>query len=164
MENLIDGLLQYYRVGRAQMSSERVNVEQLLKDVIDNLAPPSEFTIEIASEMPTLSTVRLLLQQVFTNLLSNAIKHHDGEQGTIKITAQQEGDFYKFSVADDGPGIEPQFHEKIFGLFQTLEPHSSHNTGIGLALVKKIIEGEKGTIAIDSQEGDGTTIHFTWPA
>lgn len=163
MENLIDGLLQYYRVGRAQMSSERVNVEQLLKDVIDNLDPPPQFTIEIASEMPTFFTVRLLLQQVFTNLLSNAIKHHDGEQGTIKITAQQEDNFYKFSVADDGPGIEPQFHEKIFGLFQTLEPHSSHNTGIGLALVKKIIEGEKGTITIESQEGDGTTIHFTWP-
>lgn len=163
MDNLIDGLLQYYRVGRSQMSSERVDVEQLLKDVIDNLAPPDHITIEIASPMPTFCTVKLLLQQVFTNLLSNSIKHHDGETGTIKITAQQEGNFYKFSVVDDGPGIDPQFHEKIFGLFQTLEPHSRHNTGIGLALVKKIVDGEKGTIKVDSQEGNGTTIHFTWP-
>ncbi|GFE70903.1 ATP-binding protein [Chroococcus sp. FPU101] len=164
MDNLIDGLLQYYRVGRAQMSSEMVDVEQVLKDVIDNLAPEDHFTIEIDSSMPMFCTVKLLLQQVFTNLISNAIKHHDGETGTIKITAQQEGNFYKFSVADDGPGIDPQFHEKIFGLFQTLQPHSSHNTGIGLALVKKIVDGEKGTITIESQEGKGTTIHFTWPA
>ncbi|PSF36014.1 hybrid sensor histidine kinase/response regulator [Aphanothece hegewaldii CCALA 016] len=163
MENLIDGLLQYYRVGRSQMSTETVDVEQLLKEVIDNLAPQDHFTIEITSPMPTFSTVKLLLQQVFTNLISNSIKHHDGVTGIIRIMAQQEGNFYKFSVVDDGPGIDPQFHEKIFGLFQTLEPHSSHNTGIGLALVKKIVDGEKGNIKVDSQEGSGTTIHFTWP-
>lgn len=164
MDNLINGLLQYYRVGREKMSSEIVDVEQLLNEIIETLDCPSHFTLQIASPMPTFRTVRILLEQVLTNLLSNAIKHHDGAKGTISISAHQEGNFYEFAVTDDGPGIEPQFHEKIFGLFQTLQPHSSHNTGIGLALVKKIVEGEKGTIKIDSEEGQGTTIRFTWPA
>jgi signal transduction histidine kinase len=164
MENLIDGLLQYYRVGRAQMSSEIVDVAQLLGEIVDSLDPPAEFSIEIASEMPTLRTVRVLLEQVFTNLIGNAIKHHDGERGRITITAQRQPDRgYEFAVTDDGPGIDPQFHDKIFGLFQTLRPHTSDNTGIGLALVKKIVDGEQGTIAIDSLPEKGTTIRFTWP-
>ncbi|MGH2413605.1 MAG: sensor histidine kinase, partial [Microcystaceae cyanobacterium] len=165
MEKLIDGLLQYYRAGRVKMTSETVDIENLLKEVISLLTPPAEFTIEIEPGMPTLSTVRVLLEQVFTNLINNAIKHHHSVQGTVKISVQKQGNFYEFSVSDDGPGIAPQFHEKIFGLFQTLEPRAYlENTGIGLSLVKKIVESEAGTIAIDSQEGKGVTVRFTWPA
>ncbi len=164
MERLIDGLLRYYRAGRIQMSSELVDVELLLTEVINTLEPPPQFTVEITPNMPTFSTVRLLLEQVFANLIGNAIKHHDRERGTVKIMAKNQGNFYEFSVIDDGPGIDPQFHEKIFGLFQTLHSHTSENTGIGLTLVKKIIDNEKGAIAIDSQEGKGTTVRFTWPA
>ncbi len=165
MEKLIDGLLQYSRTGRQEMASEIVAVDKLLKDAIASLAPPPEFMIEIAPEMPKVNTVRVLLEQVFTNLINNAIKHHHRSQGTIKITAQKKDDFYEFAVSDDGPGIAPQHQEKVFVLFQTLSPRDdTENTGIGLSLVKKIVENEKGTISLESQENEGTTIRFTWPA
>lgn len=165
MEKLINGLLHYYRVGRVKIDLESIDVEELLKDVIISLDPPPEFIIEIEPGMPTISTIRVLLEQVFTNLISNAIKHHHLSEGKIKIKAEKKGKFYEFAISDDGPGIAPEFHEKVFGLFQTLKvKRNIENTGIGLTLVKKIVESEKGKIYIQSQEGKGTTVYFTWPA
>ncbi|ACK72146.1 multi-sensor signal transduction histidine kinase [Gloeothece citriformis PCC 7424] len=164
MEKLINGLLYYYRVGRVKIDLEKVEVEELLKEVISSLDPPPEFTIKIDPPMPTINTIRVLLEQVFSNLISNAIKHHHLPEGTIIIKAENKGKFYEFSVADDGPGIAPEFHEKVFGLFQTLKAKSNvENTGIGLTLVKRIVEGEKGKIYLKSEERKGTTVYFTWP-
>lgn len=164
MENLINGILEYSRVGRLKTEVESVSVEAILTDVVDSLAPPPSFTIEIGSGMPMLKTSRLLLQQVFSNLISNAIKHHNRPDGCIKVAVQEKKEFYEFSVSDDGPGIAPQYHERVFVIFQTLQSRdTTENTGIGLSLVKKIVETEGGSISIESQEGQGTIIRFTWP-
>lgn len=164
MEALINGLLDYSRVGRIETKVETVSVQELLDEVIDSLAPPKTFTIHIGPNMPTLTTKRLPLQQVFANLISNAIKHHDHDNGTIDITAVDRGDTYEFSVHDDGPGIDPAFHDKVFAMFQTLHARDTvENTGIGLSIVKKIIDLEGGTIGIRSTEGHGATFYFTWP-
>ncbi len=164
MEGLINGLLEYSRVGRTQAAIQTVNVAELLNEIIDSLAPPSTFSIEIAPGMPTLKTQRLILMQVFANLLSNAIKHHDRPDGHIKISVKDLGRCYQFSVTDDGPGIAPEYHEKIFIIFQTLQARDTkENTGIGLSIVKKIVETEGGTINVQSQEGHGATFCFTWP-
>lgn len=164
MEALINGLLQYSRVGRLETPKVTVSVATLLADVIDLLAPPETFTIEIEPNMPTLVTHRLPLEQVFSNLLSNAIKHHPRTDGKVQISVQDKGSLYEFAVADDGSGIAPQYHEKVFGIFQTLEARDkTENTGIGLAIVKKIVEGQGGTICLESQEGQGATFRFTWP-
>lgn len=164
MEALINGLLQYSRVGRLETPTVTVSVATLLADVIDLLAPPETFTIEIEPNMPTLVTHRLPLEQVFSNLLSNAIKHHPRTDGKVQISVQDKGSLYEFAVADDGSGIAPQYHEKVFGLFQTLEARDkTENTGIGLAIVKKIVEGQGGSICLESQEGQGATFRFTWP-
>lgn len=164
MEALINGLLQYSRVGRVQTEWELVDVEGLLSEVIDSLAPPPDFAIEIVPPMPTLWTQRLPLQQVFANLISNGIKHNLRRDGRLVIRATEETDFYEFSVADNGPGIAREFHEKVFIMFQTLEARDKvENTGVGLAIVKKIIEDKGGTISLDSEEGKGAIFHFTWP-
>ncbi|WP_442933049.1 sensor histidine kinase [Microcoleus sp. herbarium7] len=114
--------------------------------------------------MPTFVTERLPLQQVFANLISNAIKHNRGESGHVKISVKELEDFYEFFVADDGPGIAPQYHDKVFVIFQTLEARDKvENTGIGLSLVKKIVEGQGGSISLESAEGEGATFRFTWP-
>lgn len=161
MEALINGLLQYSRVGRLETPTSLVSVADLLAQVIDSLAPTS-ISIEIAP-MPTFVTQRLPLQQVFTNLISNAIKHHPRIDGKVRIFVQNLESFYEFAVADDGAGIAPQYHQKVFGIFQTLEARDkTENTGIGLAIVKKIVEGQGGSISLESQQGQGATFRFTW--
>jgi PAS domain S-box-containing protein len=163
LEALINGLLEYSRAGRSQASVETVSVNALLADVIDSLDPPDTFTIQIAPYMPTFKTKGLLLRQVFANLISNAIKHHDRADGEIKISVQDQGLAYEFAVADDGPGIAPEYHNKVFGIFQTLEARDTkESTGVGLAIVKRIVEAEKGVVWIKSQASQGTTFHFTW--
>lgn len=164
MEALINGLLQYSRVGRLHAELEPVDVEALLYDVIDSLAPPPEFTIKVMQGMPTLITERLPLEQVFANLISNGIKHHHRRDGQIVISVTEQADFYEFAVADDGIGIAPEFHQKVFVMFQTLEARDKvENTGVGLAIVKKIIEDKGGTISLESQRGQGATFRFSWP-
>lgn len=163
MEALINGLLDYSRVGRTQVATEMVDVAALLADIIDLLDPPAGFTITVAPDMPTFKTKRLLLSQVFSNLLSNAVKHHGSSTGEITVSVEEQGKFYTFAVSDDGQGIAPEYHEKIFTIFQTLEARDvTENTGVGLSIVRKIIESEGGTIAVDSQVGRGTTFRFTW--
>lgn len=163
MENLINGLLEYSRLGRVDTALETVNVETLLKEIIDSLQPPATFTIEIVPQMPTLKTKKILLQQVFTNLISNGIKHHPDENGYISISSRDIGELYEFTVSDDGAGISPQFHNKIFTIFQTLESRDTkESTGIGLAIVKKIVDSMEGSINLESQEGEGAKFIFTW--
>ena len=164
MEGLINGLLQYSRVGRIKTEPEIVDVNSLLKEIISSLEFPDEFLIEIEGEMPTLRTEKLPLQQVFTNLISNSIKHRDRSDGLVKLSAKERGYFYEFTVTDDGPGMEPKYHEKVFIIFQTLEARDkTENTGIGLSIVKKAVETQGGTISLESQLGQGTTFRFTWP-
>ena len=163
MEALINGLLEYSRVGRTKAPLEQVSVQVLLEEIIDSLAPPATFTIAIAPHLPTFTTKVMLLRQVFANLISNAIKHRDRPDGRITISAQEQGAFYEFAVADDGPGIDANYHDKVFIIFQTLEARDTkESTGIGLAIVKRIVEAEGGSIWIDSKEGSGATFHFTW--
>ncbi len=163
MEALINGLLEYSRVGRTETTITTVSVTNLLAEIIDSLAPPPSFTIEIAPDLPTFTTKMLLLRQVFSNLLSNAIKHHEQRSGHIKISVQDLGDAYKFAIADDGPGIAAEYHQKIFVIFQTLKARDTkENTGIGLSIVKKIVETEGGAIQVESKLGSGTTFYFTW--
>jgi signal transduction histidine kinase len=164
MEAMIDGILEYSRIGRTQVQPEDVDVGSLVAEVIDLLDPPAQFEVLVEGGMPIVSGHKLRLQQVFLNLLGNALKHHDKPAGRIVIACRDVGELYEFSVSDDGPGIEPQYHEKIFVIFQTLQPRDKvESTGVGLSLVKKIVEAEGGTISIESELGRGTTFRFTWP-
>lgn len=163
MEAIIDGLLAYSRVGRTEIPTETVDVGELLGEILDSLSPPPTFTIFVQPQMPTIVTKKLFLSQVFTNLISNAIKHHDRTDGRIEIVAIQKGKYYEFSVIDDGPGIQPEYHEKIFDIFQTLNENRKESTGIGLSIVQKIVETEGGEIILESELGKGAKFRFTWP-
>jgi PAS domain S-box-containing protein len=165
MDALIDGLLRYSRAGREELATETVDVAQLLTETIDSLSPPASFEIKIVSTMPILLTKRLLLNQVFANLINNAIKHHHRVDGRIEITVEDLADRYLFEIADDGPGIPiGADRNRVFEIFQTLSPatDSTENTGIGLALVKKIVEGEGGKIWLDDECNQGCRFCFTW--
>ncbi|HEX8330601.1 MAG TPA: ATP-binding protein [Hymenobacter sp.] len=165
MEKLITGILDLARVGRVAQDNETVFVRKLLREIVDTLNPPPGFTVELPFFLPTLTTNAVQLQQVFTNLISNALKyHHQPESGTVTIGCDDAGEFYLFSVADDGPGIDPEYHDRIFVIFQTLtERDTLESTGVGLAIVKKIVERQGGRIGVKSAEGKGAKFIFTWP-
>jgi signal transduction histidine kinase len=114
--------------------------------------------------LPTLTTKPLLLSQVLANLIGNAIKHRDRPDGRVEVTVADQGNHLRFTIADDGPGIDPRYHDRIFAIFQTLKSKDDQeSTGIGLSIVKKIIDTEGGEIHLESELGQGTTFWFTWP-
>jgi len=163
MEELIEGLLQYSRAGRLHKQAEPVDVGELVREVVDLLAPPDGVTVMIAPDLPVIVTERLLLQQVLQNLIGNAIKHANRPDPTIVVGGKRVGPFYEFLVGDNGAGIAPEFHDRIWGIFQTLEARDRvEGAGIGLALVKKIVERQSGRVWVESTPGAGATFRFLW--
>ena len=143
---------------------EMVDTGELLEETLDILSLPADAVVDVAPNMPTMHTDRLRLGQVFANLIGNAVKHHTGNQPHVWVTVRETGKFYEFSVADDGRGIAPRYHEKVFMMFQALSPRDVGNdSGIGLALVKKIVEEQGGSVTLESEEDKGSTFRFTWP-
>jgi two-component system cell cycle sensor histidine kinase/response regulator CckA len=164
MHNLIDGILQYSRIGRIEEEKVAMNLNKLVTEVIGMIAPPENITITIENELPTIECGHTRIMQVFQNLLSNAVKYMDKPQGLIKVGCVEENGFWEFYVADNGPGIEEKYFEKIFQLFQTLAPRDeSESTGIGLTIIKKIVEMYGGKTWVQSKLDSGSTFFFTLP-
>jgi signal transduction histidine kinase len=164
MEGLLDDLLTYSRAGRQRGEVRAVDTRNLVARVVEMIGPPDRFRIVVEEPMPTLVTLHVPLETVLRNLLGNAIKHHDKESGTIVVRARDLGEMVEFTVQDDGPGIEPNYHERIFQMFQTLRPRDQmEGSGIGLAVVKKIVENAGGKVWVRSSPGAGATFGFTWP-
>lgn len=165
MDRLIDGILQYSRVGRIKEALVAVNLESLLPEIIDSLQPPPHIQIQVDFPLPVLRLEPTRVQQVFQNLISNSIKYMDKPTGKIHVRAEPDGAYWHFSVSDNGPGIEPRHFDRIFQLFQTLAPRDRiESTGVGLALVKKIVEMYGGRVWVESRMGEGSTFHFTLPS
>jgi signal transduction histidine kinase len=165
MSMMLDGLLHYSRFSEnAPGSGEDIDLNDLVKDVIDLLAPGEGMSITVAPHLPKVAGSRPALQQVLMNLIGNSLKHHGSQNGEIWVSATDVGGRIEIAVRDDGPGIDPRFHQKIFQLFQTLRRRDElESTGIGLALVKKVVEQHGGAISLESQAGEGATFRFTWP-
>ncbi|WP_207536350.1 sensor histidine kinase [Desertivirga arenae] len=162
MEDLIHGLLDYARISRDKPVKEVVDVNIMLQGIAEMLVPES-FRLNI-DKMPVLFTEKIRLEQVFSNLISNAVKYSKGENPAIEIQSEEKLNAFQFKVIDNGIGIDPQYHSKIFEIFQTLrEKHDKESTGIGLAIVKRIIEEKQSTIKVESEPGKGTAFIFTWP-
>jgi signal transduction histidine kinase len=163
-ENLLDGILSYSRVGREVQPLEEVNVMDLLQEVKEYLPATGEHRMVIEPGMPILYTERVPLLQIFTNLISNAFKHNNNPHPEIKVSCEELRDVYRFKVQDNGPGIAQHYHNKIFIIFQTLQAHDSfESTGVGLAIVKKILTDRKLDVELISSPGQGATFAFTWP-
>jgi signal transduction histidine kinase len=164
LENLIAGILAYTRAGRDRGETVRIDTKNLVQECWELLAPPETATLVVSTPMPTVVTHRPQLQQVFMNLVGNAVKYNPGRVIAVDVGAAAKGRFYEFFVKDNGVGIAPEFHEKIWGLFQTLERRDKiESTGIGLSIVRKIVESQGGTTRVDSRLGEGATFFFTWP-
>ncbi len=164
MQSLIDGVLQYSRVGRTEQSTEIIDLGQFVPEIVASLDAPEHISIQIANDLPTICANRIRITQVFQNLLGNAIKYMDKPQGTILVDCVHDEGYWQFSVSDNGPGIEERHFDQIFKLFQTLAPReNAESTGVGLTIVKKIIELYGGEIWVQSEVGKGSTFFFTLP-
>ena len=165
LEALLDGLLAYSRVGgHSDTPVEAVDIAEVVREVIALLAPAPEFVVTCEGTMPVIRTHRMPIQVVLRNLIDNALKHHDRAEGRITVATRLLDGVAEFRVTDDGPGIEPRFHERIFVIFQTLATRDDNaSTGIGLAIVKKKIERNGGRIWVESAPpARGTSFVFTW--
>ncbi|MEO5657010.1 MAG: ATP-binding protein [Nitrospiria bacterium] len=166
MSRLIEDLLALSRVGRSAGRCEPVAVRELIEDVLafhSDAIRTRGIRIE-SPVLPTLMADRVLLRQVFQNLLSNAIKFlGDQPAPVIAVECRDEGPLVRFAVRDNGIGIEPAFHDKVFVIFQRLQDLDVEGTGVGLAIVKKIVEQVGGTVALQSAKGQGAVFSFTWP-
>ena len=163
-ENLIHGILSYARIGKEKQEKEDVDLNQLVDEISEALIIKSGIKLIISSKLPKLFTEKLPLLQVFSNLIGNAVKHHDKRNGLIKVYHQEHFSHYEFFVEDNGPGISKNYHNKIFVIFQTLhERDMVESTGVGLAIVKKILDDRNQKINIISDAGKGAIFSFTWP-
>lgn len=163
LENMINGLLEYARIGKIKKGNVNVNTDHLVRDLLSFLVP-KHYIVVIVGKLPVLMTEKLHIEQVFTNLLSNAVKYNNNVQPKISIYSEEMTDHYKFTIEDNGPGIEKEYFERIFIIFQTLQERDAfESTGVGLAIVKKIVEDYKGTIHVEAEVGKGTRFIFTWP-
>jgi light-regulated signal transduction histidine kinase (bacteriophytochrome) len=164
MSEFIDGILRYSEIGQITDEHIDVDINVLLAEIIVDISVPAKVEIIVQQELPTIRCERLRIKQVFQNLLSNAIRYTDKPKGQIKVGCTEEDGFWKFSVTDNGCGIKEQYFEKIFEIFQTLSSRDkTESTGIGLTIVKKIIELYEGKVWVTSKLGEGSTFFFTLP-
>lgn len=164
MEKMIDDILEYARAGRLGVELERVDTGEVLKEVVDLLNPPEGFLVNISPRMPVFRTAKIPFQQVFSNLIDNAIKHHHSGRGRVAVSAIESRAYHEFTVSDDGPGIPEKHHAEIFRMFKTLKSRDQvEGTGVGLALVDKILERLGGEIRLISTPGHGCTFRVRWP-
>jgi PAS domain S-box-containing protein len=164
MRTLLDDLLEYSRAGRAEEGVADIDVRTLVQDVLDTLGPNPSFSVDILGELPSVRCSRSPLAQVFRNLIDNAIKHHDRPGGRVQIGGRPVGrDLAEFRVTDDGPGIPAEFRERVFRMFQTLKPRDEvEGSGMGLALVRKVVHRNGGTIRVENRSSQGSEFIFTW--
>ena len=164
MGAIVDGILAFARVGHTRAQPETVDIGALLGDLVELLQAPEGALIQIAPSMPVALVLKQLLEQVFSNLIGNAIKYARRADSRVDVGASEVDGFFEFWVTDNGPGIASQYHERIWSLFQRLESQEQiEGTGVGLALVKKIVEGQGGRAWVESQPGQGATFRFLWP-
>ena len=164
MDALLDSLLEYSRAGRLRAESDDVDPNTLVAGIAASLELSAGMTIRVTSDLPFVHTPRTPFATVLGNLISNSVKHHDRATGTVEVSHRDLGDFVEFAVSDDGPGIEPEYHERIFQMFEVLNPRDEvEASGMGLAIVKKTVESFGGKVYVDSPNGRGACFRFTWP-
>jgi len=163
MNAMIEGVLEYSRIGRTQVESVMVNVEQVLEQIKLAIPKNDKVVIDYPTNVPPVEASKVRVRQIFQNLINNAIKYNDKTVCKIFIETEIADNFVSFKLEDNGPGIRPEYAERAFGLFQTLQTKEQDSTGVGLAIVKKIIEYYGGQIHIDTAYRQGLRFHFTLP-
>jgi PAS domain S-box-containing protein len=164
MHRLIEAILQVAKVGREHLKTSKVDLRSEVSSLVEFLSIPDSIVTSIDMPLPTIIIEEVYINQVFQNLLSNAVKYMDKPHGEIHVGYRKNSGYLEFYVKDTGPGIHEKYHKKIFQLFQTLQARDDlESTGVGLALIRKIVEGKQGNVWVDSVVGEGSTFWFSLP-
>lgn len=164
LDKLLEDLLNYSRIGRKAGDIQTIDTKELILNLFDLQDPAKSITLKFNGTMPIISTAISPFETIIRNLLGNAIKHNNQTDGVITISAQEFPRYYEFSVQDNGPGIPERYHEQIFELFKTLKPRDEvEGSGMGLSIIKKLLDYHKGSIVVESDGENGTCFTFTWP-
>jgi light-regulated signal transduction histidine kinase (bacteriophytochrome) len=167
MQKLITDLLAYSRVGKKDTAAAEEDLNPLVRKVLDGMAATLESSggTVTSDKLPVITVHETSMMQVFQNLIGNALKFRGKAPPKVHISARKDGGEWVFSVRDNGLGIEPQYHERIFQIFQRLHSREEYSgTGIGLSICKKIVTNYGGRIWVESEYGQGSTFYFTLPA
>jgi PAS domain S-box-containing protein len=165
LDALIEGILQYSRIGREVRETSELNPAQLIRDTWVLLGPTRRMSLRVDCTVPWLQASEVPLSLVIRNLMDNAIKHNDAPEGIVTVTVRAEEQWYRFDVADNGPGIPAEHRDRIFRIFETLQPKDATGTvGVGLALVRKTVDQIGGRIEVlDNPDGRGALFRVRWP-
>jgi len=164
MENLIRAVLEYSKSGNSATGSEWIDLDEIINEVVEMVDVDHKTKFTVNTHIPQMKGTRIVISQVLQNLLSNSIKHNDKSQKEVEITVSETEDGIKFSISDNGPGIDPKHHKRIFDLFQSLRSETNYeNTGIGLPVARKMIEECGGSLWLDSEPGKGSVFYFSLP-
>ncbi|AXG69434.1 phytochrome-like protein cph1 [Kordia sp. SMS9] len=162
LESLIDGILHYSKIGK--INPEAVDMNTMIRGEAKNYTDPTKVKFIKKDTLPVLNGDKIQLSQVVSNLVSNAVKYNDKDVCEITISSTETSEAYKITFADNGPGIAPKYHQKIFEVFQTLdEKNNNESTGLGLSIVKKILEKHQGSIRVESDGEFGTSFIIAYP-
>jgi PAS domain S-box-containing protein len=156
MDHLIQGILTYSKIDKEELVKENVNTHHVIQSIIDIIHIPKHISINIKNQLPTLRADRYRIQQLFQNIIGNAVNYIENEQGLVEISSEEFKDYYVFAIKDNGVGIAKEHHKKIFNTFQSYTK-SEHSTGLGLSIVKKVVDAYKGEIWVESELGQGST-------
>ncbi len=164
MSHLLDGLLKYAQAGGIRSKVEKINFPELVNSVAHEVEAANDFNIRCKNCSCSVEAEKTPLHEVLYELIDNGVKHHHLQKGHIQVGVVEKNDYYEFFVADDGPGIEHAYQDRIFQLFQTLQPRDIlESSGVGLSIAKKIVEAQGGSIRVESDKNQGAVFHFTWP-
>jgi signal transduction histidine kinase len=164
-KEMIRGILEFAELkSQKNAAAELIDLNEVMENIRGMLMLPPNIKLLITDRLPIITIEKVLIYQVFQNLISNAVKYNDKSEGHIRVSCKTEDGFHKFSVSDNGRGIDKEFQAKIFEIFNTGQTSKDYDsTGIGLSIVKNIIEEKGGTIWVESIKGNGATFYFNLP-
>ena len=160
MDHLIENILRYSSIEDGNIQNQELNLQELVSEIIELIYIPEHISVSILRKLPIIYGDRTRIQQVFQNLLSNAVNYIDKEKGFVEIDYTENTTHYTFSIKDNGIGIKKEHHQRIFKIFNALGTHEK-STGVGLSIVKKVIDLYEGEIWLDSEVGKGTVFFFS---
>ena len=160
MDKLIHGILEYSTANSSALDDSKVNLNEVITDIGETIYIPDHVKLVIPKPLPTIMADRIKVHQVFQNIIGNAVVHIEREEGLVEVLCKDDGEFWQFTISDNGVGIPEEYHKKIFDIFQSIG-NNERSTGIGLSIVKKIVDRYQGNVWVDSVVGEGTQFHFT---